>query len=97
LKSDIESEYQYATIEEFNDGGPPLLVCHCHEVGDKTVRKCIREGARTVAEIGSACGAGTGCGGCRPTLHALVSALVVPRMDERFECAEPEAALSATT
>jgi len=73
-----------------------LLVCHCHEVGDKTVRKCIREGARTVAEIGAACGAGTGCGGCRPTIQELVSALVLPRVAERFECAEPDAALAAT-
>ena len=69
-----------------------MLVCHCHEVGDKTVRKCIREGARTLSEIGAAGGAGTGCGGCRPVLRELVSALVMPRMAERFECAEPEAA-----
>lgn len=73
-----------------------MLVCHCHEVGDKTVRKCIREGARTVAEVGAACGAGTGCGGCRPTIDALVSALVMPRLAERYQCLEPEAALAAT-
>ncbi len=73
-----------------------MLVCHCHEVGDKTVRKCIREGARTVAEVGAACGAGTGCGGCRPTIEELVSALVLPRAAQRFEGAEPEAALAAT-
>jgi len=73
-----------------------LLVCHCHEVGDKTVRKCIREGARTVAEVGAACGAGTECGGCRPAIHELVSALVMPRVAERFECADAEPALAAS-
>jgi bacterioferritin-associated ferredoxin len=72
-----------------------LLVCHCHEVGDKAVRKCIREGARTVAEVGASCGAGTACGGCRPALEELVSALVMPRIAERFECIESDAALSA--
>jgi bacterioferritin-associated ferredoxin len=65
-----------------------VLVCHCHEVGDRTLRKCIRDGARTVAEIGAACGAGTSCGGCRPVLEELVSALVLPRFIERFECGE---------
>ena len=73
-----------------------MLVCHCHEVGDKTVRKCIREGARTVAEVGAACGAGTGCGGCRPTIRELVSALVLPRVAEHFDCAEQESALAAS-
>ena len=73
-----------------------MLVCHCQEVCDKTVRKCIREGARTVAEVGAACGAGTGCGGCRPTIRELVSALVLPRVAEQFDCAEQESALSAS-
>lgn len=73
-----------------------MLVCHCHEVGDKTVRKCIREGARSVAEVGAACGAGTGCGGCRPSIQELVSALVVPRLAERYPSSEPDGALAVT-
>ena len=30
-----------------------------------------------MAAVGERCGAGTSCGGCRPTVKALISALVV--------------------
>ncbi|HEY4188220.1 MAG TPA: (2Fe-2S)-binding protein [Polyangia bacterium] len=73
-----------------------MLVCHCHEVGDRTLRKCIREGAQTISEIGAACGAGTSCGGCRPAIQDLISALVLPRMVERFECVEQDTSVGAT-
>ena len=51
-----------------------MLVCHCHAVCDRAIRKCIRDGARSVDEVGDACGAGTGCGGCVPVIQSLVSA-----------------------
>jgi bacterioferritin-associated ferredoxin len=73
-----------------------VLVCHCHEVCDRALRKCIRDGARTLSEIGAACGAGTSCGGCRPALQELVSALVLPRLVERFESTEHDGAISAS-
>jgi bacterioferritin-associated ferredoxin len=50
-----------------------LLVCHCNQVCDRTIRACIARGARTADEIGEACGAGTVCGGCRPTIGALLA------------------------
>ena len=49
-----------------------LLVCHCHRVNDATIRSIAREGARTAEEIGEACGAGTGCGGCKPAIAGLI-------------------------
>ncbi|HEY8924559.1 MAG TPA: (2Fe-2S)-binding protein [Polyangia bacterium] len=52
-----------------------MLVCHCHQVSDRTIRACIRDGAETVAQVGERCRAGTGCGGCRPTVKELISAL----------------------
>ena len=52
-----------------------MLVCHCHQVSDRTIRACIRDGAETVSEVGERCRAGTSCGGCRPTVKALLSAL----------------------
>ena len=52
-----------------------MLVCHCHQVSDRTIRACIRDGAETVAAVGERCGAGTNCGGCRPTIKELISAL----------------------
>ena len=51
-----------------------MLVCHCKNVSDRAVRSCVREGARTRADIARKCGAGTGarCGGCRPLIDELV-------------------------
>ena len=37
------------------------------------IRECVDRGARSVEEVGRACGAGTACGGCRPTIRALVA------------------------
>jgi NAD(P)H-nitrite reductase large subunit len=48
----------------------------------------MRQGASSVAEVGAACRAGTGCGGCRPTIAGLLAA----HRDERpAEC--PRASL----
>ena len=49
-----------------------MLVCHCRAVCDRVIRQCIRDGARSTDEVGDACGAGTRCGGCRPTIEALL-------------------------
>jgi bacterioferritin-associated ferredoxin len=50
-----------------------VLVCHCRRVCDRTIRECIAEGAASVEEVGSACGAGTGCGGCQPAIASLLA------------------------
>jgi bacterioferritin-associated ferredoxin len=49
-----------------------VYVCLCRAVSDRKVRKVINRGAATVDEVGAACGAGTGCGGCRPEIQALL-------------------------
>ncbi len=51
-----------------------MIVCHCHRVSDRQIRCAVREGAASVAEIGRSCGAGTGCGGCRPEVSAILQA-----------------------
>jgi len=50
-----------------------LLVCHCRRVCDRTIRECIRDGAASIEEVGGACGAGTGCGGCQPAIASLLA------------------------
>jgi bacterioferritin-associated ferredoxin len=50
-----------------------LLVCHCHRVCDRVIRECVEDGARSLDDIGRACGAGTACGGCQPTIGALLA------------------------
>ena len=49
-----------------------MIVCHCHRVTDREIRACVRGGARSCEDVGDACGAGTGCGGCVPLVHDLV-------------------------
>lgn len=49
-----------------------MLVCHCHCVTDKTIRDAIRRGACSASAVGDACGAGTGCGGCRELVEGIV-------------------------
>jgi bacterioferritin-associated ferredoxin len=49
-----------------------VLVCHCHRICDRTIRESIRGGARSIDEVGDACRAGTGCGGCRPAIAGLL-------------------------
>lgn len=50
-----------------------MLVCHCHRVCDRVIRECVEDGARSLDDIGRACGAGTACGGCQPTIGALLA------------------------
>ena len=49
-----------------------VLVCHCHRVNDRTIRAAAQSGARSCEDVGAACGAGTGCGGCRPAIEGLI-------------------------
>lgn len=46
-----------------------MILCSCEAVSDRTIDRVIAEGCTTVAAIGRACGAGTGCGGCVPELR----------------------------
>ena len=51
-----------------------MYVCLCHAVTDRKIRKAITRGATSVDDITRACRAGSGCGGCRPELEALLRA-----------------------
>jgi bacterioferritin-associated ferredoxin len=49
-----------------------MIVCHCYCVSDREIRACARQGASSVGDVGRACEAGTGCGGCRPEIAAIL-------------------------
>jgi bacterioferritin-associated ferredoxin len=49
-----------------------MIVCHCHGVTDREIRACVKDGARTCADVGAHCGAGTGCGGCSSLVAEVV-------------------------
>ena len=49
-----------------------MLVCHCNGVSDRTIRRVVREGASTVGQVSSACGAGACCQGCRSVIGDII-------------------------
>ena len=66
-----------------------MIVCHCKAVSDRTIRAAIRRGAGSPREVARACGAGLTCGGCRPTVRALLE------RERALEKREETAALAA--
>ena len=64
-----------------------MLVCHCNKVCDGVIRRCVREGARSLEDVKAACRAGGDCGGCLPLVHRLI-------LVERAHIASEGAALS---
>ena len=49
-----------------------MYVCVCRGVTDRDIRKAIREGANSIAEIEQTLRAGTGCGVCRDYTQRLL-------------------------
>jgi bacterioferritin-associated ferredoxin len=49
-----------------------MIVCLCRRVSDRTIRAAIADGAQSVAEVGAACRAGTGCGACHETIEDML-------------------------
>lgn len=49
-----------------------MLICHCRSVTDHQIREATNSGAKTVAQVGRICGAGTRCGGCAPAVLEIV-------------------------
>ena len=46
-----------------------MLICLCHPANERDIDACIRDGARSIDDIGDMCGAGTGCGACHEELR----------------------------
>jgi bacterioferritin-associated ferredoxin len=55
-----------------------MFVCLCKGVTERAVWGAIRSGARTVEDIGGACGAGTGCGSCHDLLACALRCALGP-------------------
>ena len=65
-----------------------MLVCHCRVVSDRAVRAAVSAGAANLDDVATLCGAGSECGGCVPSVEALLAeagiAVTAPeRMAER--------------
>ena len=50
-----------------------MIVCSCHAVTDREIRRLAREGVRSPRQLAQACGAGSACGGCRPAVRAILA------------------------
>jgi bacterioferritin-associated ferredoxin len=49
------------------------LVCLCHGVNERRVRREIEHGATSIDQVAERCGAGSCCLGCHPTIDALLA------------------------
>jgi len=49
-----------------------VIVCHCHQVSDREIRRAISDGAHSIDAISEICGAGSGCGGCVSEIASLL-------------------------
>jgi bacterioferritin-associated ferredoxin len=63
-----------------------VIVCVCRNVSERAVAGAVQAGARTVAEISRATGAGTSCGGCRGTIEAMIAGLAPCRSEPCAGC-----------
>ncbi|MAE97068.1 MAG: (2Fe-2S)-binding protein [Deltaproteobacteria bacterium] len=50
-----------------------MLVCHCHDVSDREIRRAVREGASSRRQVTRQCRAGGDCGGCRQVIEEVLS------------------------
>jgi bacterioferritin-associated ferredoxin len=50
-----------------------VYICICHAVTEPEIRREVVGGAYTQEEVGSRCGAGTGCGSCLDRIAALIA------------------------
>ena len=63
-----------------------MIVCQCRRITDRDVSAALERGAEDLVDLALACGAGTDCRGCHPTLEALLEdrrAAVPPHGDRR--------------
>ncbi|CAG7631996.1 (2Fe-2S)-binding protein [Rhodococcus opacus] len=51
-----------------------MYVCLCLGVTTRTVTEAVADGAATSKQVRAACGAGSGCNRCWPTIRAIIAA-----------------------
>ncbi|MBW3611474.1 MAG: (2Fe-2S)-binding protein [Actinobacteria bacterium] len=60
-----------------------MVICHCRAVSDGLVRAVVVDGADDVDAVIRRCGAGSVCGGCRPSIALLLAELAAAADDTR--------------
>lgn len=59
-----------------------MVLCHCRAVSDGLVRAVVADGAGDVETVILRCGAGSACGGCRPSIAMLLADLGLTVLDD---------------
>ena len=49
-----------------------MIVCHCHSVSDRAIRRAVHDGATSAGEVMRACAAGGCCGGGKPRIDSIL-------------------------
>ena len=49
-----------------------MIICQCNGLTDRTIRRMVREGARSRREVARVCAAGSACGGCAPAIDKII-------------------------
>jgi bacterioferritin-associated ferredoxin len=48
------------------------MICSCHVVSDRRIRRAIDHGACSIADVAAVCGAGGSCHGCHDAIEHLI-------------------------
>ena len=59
-----------------------VWICLCEAVNSGKIIEVIDAGARTIAEVGRECGAGTDCGKCKRNIRSLIEEHTGPHRRE---------------
>ena len=57
-----------------------MIICHCTQATDRSIRAEVRRGAKSCDAVGRACGAGTACGGCKPSIDDIIRREAAPSL-----------------
>jgi bacterioferritin-associated ferredoxin len=49
-----------------------LIICHCRSATDREIRRAVRDGATSLRDVSSQCGAASGCGGCTEAVLEII-------------------------
>lgn len=75
IESEVElSEKRLQLLRSGKKAEPVIgkLICSCNQVGEGNITKLIEEGCVTLPEVGKRCGAGLGCGSCKPEIQRML-------------------------
>ncbi|VTR97384.1 FAD-dependent oxidoreductase [Tuwongella immobilis] len=62
----------FASDDRIGESTAERMICNCHQVSESAIVEAVRGGCRTLPELVTRTGAGTGCGSCQGQLAAVL-------------------------